>query len=188
MLARAVANVESATAKATLPVESLGQTIKEFLEHPVESAGNAVKSLINELGPMGVVALAVGAAIGEAAHSIVGLVEEEGAAAKATENLALRLNLGFEEAKKLSEMANVAGVDLGVLQRVSMRLADALEDPAGGGQGFRWNWRGGFEQRRCAVAGTPEAGRYPGRDGTNQQGARDHGSRRRSVGAVTSKL
>lgn len=108
--------------------------VGEWIEHPLKMAGEAAQGLIEALGPVGVVALAVGAGIVELGKKIVDLVLEEGAAAEATNNLANRLNLSFEETKKLSEMAQIAGVGIDSLARVSMRLADALDNPAGAGK------------------------------------------------------
>jgi len=115
-------------------LKGFGEKITDFLEHPLKSAGEATKAVLESMGPLGVVAAAAGAGFAAVGYEIYGLVEEEGAAAKAIENLSYRLNLSYEDTKKLSEISQVAGVDLSVLGRVSMRLADALEDPAGAGK------------------------------------------------------
>src|SRR5207237_181943 len=95
--------------------KGFGENISGFLEHPLQSAGAAAKSMVETLGPVGVAAGVTAGVLAELGREISNLVAEVGAAAKATENLSYRLNLSFEETKKLSEMAQVAGVELSAM-------------------------------------------------------------------------
>ncbi len=139
-LVRAQEAVADAAAKANVAfsdskeeVKSFGEVIAENLEHPLQAAAQAIRDMADSVGPMGIAFVAGAAALGELSAKITELVLEEGAAAKETENLSYRLNLNFEDAKHLSEMSDVAGVNMGVLTRTAMRLSTALEDSAGSG-------------------------------------------------------
>lgn len=100
----------------------------------MEASNAAMADLAKQAEVFVIAAVAAAAAVVAFGGAITHLVLEEGAAAESTNNLANRLNLSFEETKKLSEMAQIAGVSVESLGRVSMRLADALEDPAGAGK------------------------------------------------------
>ncbi len=108
--------------------------LKEFIEHPLNAAAGALTGFIEQIGPLGVAATAAAGAFALIGKEVTDLVLDEGKAAEAMSNFALRLNVSFEDAKKLSEMAEVAGVSVDGLARVSMKLADALEQPAGAGK------------------------------------------------------
>lgn len=114
--------------------KSFEEGIKEWIEHPLDKAAGAVTGFVESLGPLGVAAVAAAGAFAFIGKEITDLVLEEGAAAEAMSNFANKLNIPFEEAKKLSEMADIAGVSIDSLSRVSMRLADALENPATSGK------------------------------------------------------
>ncbi len=114
--------------------EKFAENVGNFIEHPLQSAGEAAKGFVEAIGPIGVVAIAASAGLAELGKAIFELVLEEANAARETQNLADRLNLSFEQTKQLGEMADVAGVNISVLQRVSMRLADALNDSQGAGK------------------------------------------------------
>lgn len=118
-------------------VDTLGEKFKEFgesasewIEHPIAS----FRSLIESIGPVGIAIAVVTAALAELTHVITDLVLEEGAAAQATQNLADKLNLSFEDTKQLGEMAQVVGINIDVLARTSMRLADALDNSSTSGK------------------------------------------------------
>lgn len=114
---------------------AFGESIANFIENPFKSAADASRSFITAIGPMGVVLLAASAGIYEVGKQLFDLVLAEGEAAESTKNMSLKLNISYDDTKKLSEMAKVAGVDIGILTRVSMRLASALEDSQGSGKG-----------------------------------------------------
>ena len=115
-------------------IETFGERIAEFIEHPVAASQEAVKGFIEKLGAGGVVALAAGAAVAELAHEMFELVNEEGLAARQTQNLGNMLGLTFDQTKKLSEMARLVDSDINGLVRASFRLAEGLRDPAGSGK------------------------------------------------------
>lgn len=102
-----------------------GEKVSEILEHPVQQ----FRAMVEAMGPVAIGALAIGAAFYELGAKITELVLEEGQAARETQNLADKLNLGFEQTKQLGEMASVVGVNIDALSRASMRLAVALDDP-----------------------------------------------------------
>jgi hypothetical protein len=124
-------NTGSAGKDASGPIENVTEALTQ-LRAEADKANLA--ELSAQFETVAIVAAAGAAAFSAAAVAITHLVLEEGAAAEATGNLAARLNLSFEETKQLSEMAQIAGISVESLGRVSMRLADALEDPAGAGK------------------------------------------------------
>ncbi len=113
---------------------SFAENAKEFIENPLKAGGQAIGNFLEALGPVGIAAGAAAAAFALIGREIVDLVLEEGKAAEAMGNFADRLNIGFEDAKKLSEMAQIAGISVGSLERVSMRLADAMQNASGSGK------------------------------------------------------
>lgn len=114
--------------------QQFADDVGNFISHPLQSAGNAVRGFILELGPMGVAALAGAAALAAVGLELFSLVKEFGATAEATQNMADRLNLTWTETRNLEEMAQIAGVSLNSLQSASFRLAEALDESSKQGQ------------------------------------------------------
>lgn len=145
--AAAASTVVGANQQAGQSFSNLGQNVQQtnaefakfadgvgnFISHPLQSAGQAVKGFLLELGPMGVAALAGAAALAEVGSQLFSLVKEFGAAAEATQNMADRLNLTFQETRNLEEMAQIAGVSITGLQQASFRLAESLEGTSANG-------------------------------------------------------
>lgn len=102
-----------------------GEKVSEIIEHPIQQ----FRALVEAIGPVGIGIAALAAGFFELAKGVTELVLEEGNAARETQNLADKLNLGFEQTKQLGEMASVVGVNIDALSRASMRLAVALDDP-----------------------------------------------------------
>jgi hypothetical protein len=132
--APAVSGVGNEVAKASESAAGFGDKIANFIEHPLQSAGEAAKGFVTAIGPVGIVSLAAGAGLMELGKQAFDLVNEEGAAARGTQNLANMLNLSYEQTKKLGEMARLVDTDIGSLARASFRLAEALDDPTGAGK------------------------------------------------------
>jgi hypothetical protein len=122
--------IQDAADKAATAEKSFGETIGNALAHPLQAAGDIAKGFIAEVGMVGTMALGAAAGLTLLGTEAYGLVKAEGEEARSTQNLAYRLNLTFEETKRLSEMAAIVGVNIDSLTRVSIRLADALEHPA----------------------------------------------------------
>jgi hypothetical protein len=129
--ADSVSGLADAHKQATESAEKFGEGIKNFIEHPLESAGSAVKGIISELGPMGIVAVGAAGGIALLSKEVYDLVNEEGQAARQTQNFATTLGVSFEEAKKLGEMAKIVDVNIGGLSRAAFKLAEALQNPTG---------------------------------------------------------
>lgn len=110
--------------------EHFGESISGFIAHPID----ALRGIVESIGPVSIGLVAMGAAAFEFGEKLTELVLEEGAAAQATQNLAEKLNLSFEDTKQLGEMAGVVGINIDTLARTSMRLADALDNSTGSGK------------------------------------------------------
>ena len=128
------ANLGQSATQTNAEFEKFADGIQNFISHPLQSAGAAAKSFLIELGPLGTVALGVTAIIAGLGKEVFNLVEQFGQAAKATGNMADRLNLTWRETRNLEEMAQIAGVSIGGLQTASFRLAEALEGTSKQGQ------------------------------------------------------
>jgi hypothetical protein len=122
------------TVEAATGFEGFAGKIEEFIKHPLDSAGAAARGFITDLGPIGVGAMGAAAGIAELGKQAFDLVNEEGMAVRQTQNFANMLGLGYEQTKKLGEMARLVDTDIGGLARASFRLAEALEDPTGAGK------------------------------------------------------
>ena len=129
--AESVNGLADAHKQAAESAEKFGEGIKNFIEHPLESAGSAVKGIISELGPMGIAAVGAAGGVALLSKEVYDLVNEEGQAARQTQNFATTLGVSFEEAKKLGEMAKIVDVNIGGLSRAAFKLAEALQNPTG---------------------------------------------------------
>lgn len=114
--------------------EKFATDVQNFITHPLQSAGEAVKGFLLEIGPVGAVALAGAAALAIVGNELLNLVKEFGAAAEATGNMADRLNLTWRETRNLEEMAQIAGVSISGLQQASFRLAESLDETSANGK------------------------------------------------------
>jgi hypothetical protein len=112
---------------------SLSERVAAAIRNPLQTAASAAEGLATKLGPVGIVASAVTAGIGFLGGKLYDLVKAKGAAAEASINLADRLGITVGKAEQLEAMAEIAGVNIGVLEGSSRLLAAALEDA--GGQG-----------------------------------------------------
>jgi hypothetical protein len=117
-------------AKDTKGFEEFATNVKEAIENPLGSAGEAAQGFLEMLGPVGTAVGAVGAAFYEAYEKLHEFVDEEARAVIETRNMGLMLNLSYEDTKELSMMASIAGVDIGSLTMGARKLAEALTDPA----------------------------------------------------------
>lgn len=113
---------------------AFADNVEQYIRSPLRTAGAAAKEVLLEIGPMGAAAAAAAIGVGILAKEITDLVLAEGHAAETTQNFADRLQLSFQDTQKLSEMAQIAGVNVSVLERASSRLALAFEDSDGAGK------------------------------------------------------
>ncbi len=113
---------------------AFGANIRQAIQNPLQSIGQYAGDAADALGPVGVAAFAVGAALGVAAKAALDLVRNSALAAHELENTALRLGIAETQAEKLSAASKIAGVSFGSLEASSRFIANALEDPAGAGK------------------------------------------------------
>jgi uncharacterized protein YqgV (UPF0045/DUF77 family) len=130
----AVQAVGEEAQKAGGMFEGFAEKVGDFIKHPLEAAGDTATSFLETLGPVGAGITVVASSMAFLGKETYDLVNEEGAAARGTQNFANMLGLGFEQTKKLGEMARIVDADVGGLARASFRLAEALEDPTGAGK------------------------------------------------------
>lgn len=114
--------------------QQFAQGVENFISHPLQFAGNAAKEFLLALGPIGGIALAGAAAMITLGKEAFNLVQEFGAAAEQTGNLADRLNLTWRETRNLEEMGKIAGVSIQSLGAASFRLAEAFDQDSKQGQ------------------------------------------------------
>lgn len=108
--------------------------VGNFIQHPLQQAGQAAQEFLLTIGPMGGALLGVAIAGYEAGKAITDLVATSGEEAKATQNLADRLNLTWRETRNLEEMATIAGVSVTSLGVASFRLAETFDASSKQGQ------------------------------------------------------
>lgn len=130
--ADAAKTLEDAAAQAKF--EEFANNVEQWIRSPLRMAGAAAKEFLLEIGPLGAGAIAAGAGLAVLGKEIVDLVLAEGKATESTQNFADRLQLSFQDTQKLSEMADIAGISVTVLERASARLATAFEDSDGAGK------------------------------------------------------
>lgn len=107
--------------------KEFAQGVDNFISRPLSFAGDTIKEFLLAMGPMGGIALAAAAGAAALGKEVFSLVEEFGAAAEATGNLADRLNISWHETRELEDMAKIAGVSVQSLGAASFRLAEALD-------------------------------------------------------------
>ncbi len=118
---------EKAAAESAKGLE-LGERIKQGIENPIGSAGNAISGFVSKIGTAGVVTIAAVAGIGIAAKEAFDLVAESGKRAEGIVNLSDRLGTTIGEAQKLSAVARIVNVDIGSLESSSKKLFSALAE------------------------------------------------------------
>jgi len=126
--------IKENNARAKAEFEKFATSVQNFITHPLQAAGVAVKDFMLAVGPLGLVALGTVAAMAAIGKELFSLVEEFGKAAEATQNMADRLNLTWRETRDLEQMATIAGVSISGLQRASVRMAESLDETSEAGQ------------------------------------------------------
>lgn len=115
-------------------LEQLGEGIRSFVEHPVQSAKGALLGFIDTLGPTATGVAAIAAALGLAVKEMLAFVNEVDSAAERTENLSIRLGVTWHQTRQLQDEARIVGVEVGGLTMAARRLSAALEEPEGSGK------------------------------------------------------
>ena len=133
-LAQAMKGTQHDTEETASGWEGFAERVKGFIQNPLEAAGDAAKEMLVKMGPIGGAVAATAGVMALMGKEAFDLVNEEGLAARQTQNFASMLGLGYEQTKKLGEMASLVDADIGGLARASFRLAEALEDPTGAGK------------------------------------------------------
>ena len=113
------------------------ESIKNFIQNPMEGAKAAASGLLEKLGPVGA-GLGIGAtaltAFGAAAWESAKSLGELGVR---TEDAKLRLGMTTKEVGEFSFAAKVAGQDIGIFERMMRGLTTAVEDDSAAGQKAR---------------------------------------------------
>ena len=112
---------ERVTARMGQNLQGLAAKIQAGIQHPMQAAGNAVGSVVGQLGTMGTVLAGAAAGFALVTKQAFDFVRAQGKLAEATENLALRTGLSVRETMQFEAAAKVAGVDISRLVQ-SMRL------------------------------------------------------------------
>lgn len=127
---------------------NLGSAIRNFVQNPIQAAGDAVSGFVEKLGPMGAKLLALGTVGGAVAAKTYGLIQQFAAGAEKIANLAEQTGLTIREAEQFSAAARMAGIDVSVLVQGARRLAEAMEESSEEGEkGRRWLQRLGIDAR-----------------------------------------
>src|SRR5579859_5502642 len=139
---KAVERVRAAYAKM-IEVEqgnkwsNFAQSVKGFIQNPLQSAGSAAESLITKLGPIGGALAAGGAAIGAFALAGFEAAKSLGEFGVQTANTATRMGLTTREVGQFSYAAKVAGSDISALEGTMRKLSQGLADGDAAGKKTR---------------------------------------------------
>ena len=108
--------------------KEIGESVKQFIESPMQASGKAVTGLLEKVGTMGTV-LAVGvtvmAALGAATFEAAKSLGEYGVRIKDVE---LRTGLSAKEVGQFGYAARAVGQDVSVVERLMRGLTVAIED------------------------------------------------------------
>ena len=113
---------------------SVSERTAAAIRSPLDTAKEAASSFVSKLGSVGLIGSAIAASAVLAAKAIFDIGAASGKAAEQTVNLADRLDLTVSQTQKLKAVADIAGVDIGVLEGSTRLLAAALEDTTGAGE------------------------------------------------------
>lgn len=122
--------------------QEFGRGVKEFVEAPLQSAGNAVSSLLGALGPMGAAVAGGGVALAAIAASGFEAAKSLGEFGNRIHDGELRTGLSTAEVQKFSFAAQAVGADVSSVERLMRGLTIAIEDDSVKAQHARDTLRG----------------------------------------------
>lgn len=132
MSAKAESASKASTAGGDVDVSKFGQQIKEFIENPLQSAGEQAKKFLEQIGPMGVQLAALGGAAIAATAGLAELSRQFGDQWEQLNNNSIRLGVTTREYSVLAQVSKEAGLAsdsfVGAMKGLSKALSDNEQD------------------------------------------------------------
>lgn len=128
MSSKAEAASKSSASGGDVDVSKFGQQIKEFIENPLQSAGNAAKGFLESIGPIGVAVSAIGVATAASAIAVYKLASSFADLYEQQSNNAMRLGVTIRDYSQLAEVSQEAGLAQDSLVVTMKGLSKALAD------------------------------------------------------------
>lgn len=119
---------DSTKSLADVRSEKFGDNVKNFIENPLQAAGQAAKGLLSALGPVGTAAAGIGVAVGAIAVAGAAAARDLGALGDSIGDTAVRMGLTVREVGEFRFAMKYAGGDIGALEGTIRRLSQALDD------------------------------------------------------------
>lgn len=115
-------------------LQKLGESIKGFIENPLQSAGGAATGLLEKMGPIGGAVLGGAAALG--AFAVAGFEAAKALGEYGTHIKDVELRTGFtaKEVGQFGFAARVAGQDVSIFERMMRGLSQAADDTSKEGE------------------------------------------------------
>lgn len=115
--------------------EEFPAKLKEFVENPMQSAGQAVDAFGKKFGAIGVAAAGSIGVIGAIAAASYEATKALGELGVQTQNISIKTGLSTKEVGLFSFAAKAAGSDVGVFETAMRKLSQGIED--GGAEGAK---------------------------------------------------
>lgn len=124
----AIKKTSAATEKiADARFDKFADGVKNFIQNPLDSAGNAAQSLLGKLGPVGTVAAGVGAAIIGIGAAGLSAARDLGALGDEIGDTSVRMGLTVKEVGQFRFAMKYAGGDIASLEGTMRKLSQALD-------------------------------------------------------------
>jgi hypothetical protein len=117
--------------------ERFGTGIRDFIQHPLDAAGNALQGLVTKLGPAGIAIIGAGAAIAGAAKFGFEWAKQLGEIGDRTEDIAIRTGLSNKEVGQFSFAMKRAGGDISSVETAMRMLSKGLSESSEEGKKAR---------------------------------------------------
>src|SRR5271157_1018026 len=117
--------------------QGFGDSVKGFIQNPIQGAGNAVSGLLEKLGPMGTALSAGAAAMGAFALASFNAAKSLGEYGVQIRDVELRTGLTAKEVGQFSYAAKAVGQDVTVFERMMRGLSQAMDENSADGEKAR---------------------------------------------------
>ena len=117
--------------------QGFGDSVKGFVQNPIQGAGNAVSGLLGKLGPMGTALSAGAAAMGAFALASFNAAKSLGEYGVQIRDVELRTGLTAKEVGQFSYAAKAVGQDVTIFERMMRGLSQAMDENSTEGEKAR---------------------------------------------------
>lgn len=123
-----VQHIGGAAAESSKGFEGFAESLKNFIQNPMQAAGGAAESFLKTLGSAGAITLAAATGIGAIGKAGMDAMEHLGKLGIEIGNVSIRTGLSVKEVSQFSFAAKAAGSDIGAFEMAMRRLSEGLSE------------------------------------------------------------